>query len=256
LALLDLADDRTAAAAGLARAVVDPVALLEVAFAAVRADEVAQARAAGADRRAQGLLDRRGKPRAPLEGKFPRRHPRMDPGEEQAFVRVDVADADDAPAVHQELLDARAVRPGELVQPLRVQLARERLDAQMNEQRVSVDVRPGPEHRAETARITQAQDPVTKLKVEVIVFLRRGAGRQHAQAARHSEVEDQVAVAAVDEKILAAALDRAHGAAREAMHLPRHRPAQARLAHRAARDHAPGELRLESAPRDLDFGKL
>ena len=44
---------------GLALAVVDPVALLEVAGVAVGADEVAQARAAGADRRAQRVLDRR-----------------------------------------------------------------------------------------------------------------------------------------------------------------------------------------------------
>ena len=38
---------------GFARAVVDVVALLEVAGVAVRADEIAQARAAGADRGAQ-----------------------------------------------------------------------------------------------------------------------------------------------------------------------------------------------------------
>src|SRR3954462_3449400 len=99
------------------------------------------------------MLDRRAKPCASVERKPSGGHARKNACEEQALVRVDVADADDAPAVHQELLDARAMRPRELVQARRVQLARERLDAEMNEQRMGIDARAGPEHRAEAARI-------------------------------------------------------------------------------------------------------
>src|ERR1041384_4205802 len=256
LSLLDLPNDGSTAAARLPRPVVDPIALLEVAGIAVGADEVAQARAAGADRRAPRPLDRRPEPGAPFKRQLSRRHARMDAGEEQALVRIDVADADDAPTVHEEPLDAGAMRPGELMQALRMQLARERLDAEVNQQRMRVDVGAGPQHRAEAARIAQPQNPVTKLKVEVIVLLRRSAGGQHAQAPGHSQVQDQMAVAAVDEEVFAAALYRAHLAPREAVHVLRHRPAQARLAHRDARDDASCELRLESAPRDLDFGKL
>ena len=160
LSLLDLANDVAAAPARLPGTVVDPVALLEIPGVAVGADEVAQGRAAGADRCAQGVLDRGSELGAALERELSRRGARMDAGEEQALVRVDVADTDDAPAVHQERLDAGAVRPRELVQPRRMQRARQRLDAKVHEQRMRIDVRGGPQHRAEAARVAQAKNPV------------------------------------------------------------------------------------------------
>jgi hypothetical protein len=63
-------------------------------------------------------------------------------------------------------------------------------------------------------------------------------------------------VAAVDQQILAAAADCPHGSAGQREHVARHRPAQARLAHRHAADHAAGELRREAAARNFDFGQF
>jgi hypothetical protein len=39
-------------------------------------------------------------------------------------------------------------------------------------------------------------------------------------------------------------------------HVARHRPAQPRLAHRDAADHAPGQVWRKSASRDFDFWKF
>jgi hypothetical protein len=90
----------------------------------------------------------------------------------------------------------------------------------------------------------------------MIVFFRRRSGRQHAQASRHAEVKDEMAIAAIDEQILAAARDGSHRAAGEGEHVARHGPAQPRLAHRHAGDHAAGEVRRKAAARDFDFGQL
>jgi tetratricopeptide (TPR) repeat protein len=180
----------------------------------------------------------------------------MDARKEKTFVRVDVAHADDATAVHEELLDAGAMGSGELMQARRMQGTRKRLDSKVHQQRMRLDIGRGPEHGAEPARIAQAKNPVTQLKVEVIVLLRGRADWQHAQASRHPKMQDQIAVAAIDQEIFAAPLDRAHRAAGEPVHILRHRPAQPRLAHRDARDHAARELRLEAAARHFDLGKL
>ena len=62
-----------------------------------------------------------------------------------------------------------------------------------------------------------------------------------------------MAVAAVDEQVLAAPLHAAHLAPREQAHRVRHRPAQAPLPDCDARNHAAGEMRREAAARDFDF---
>jgi hypothetical protein len=90
----------------------------------------------------------------------------------------------------------------------------------------------------------------------MIVLLRRRAGRDHAQASRHAEMENQVPVAAVDEQVLAASSHAAHRASGERKHRLRHRPAQPGLTHFDSRDDAPRQMRREPAARDFDFGKL
>src|SRR4029077_13640918 len=95
LTLHDAPDLRAAAPAGKPGAIVDPVALLEVARVAVGADEVAQGRAAGADRLAQRELDRGHQLRALFDRDLAGRLARIDARDEQAFARIDVADADD-----------------------------------------------------------------------------------------------------------------------------------------------------------------
>src|SRR2546421_10696897 len=97
----------------------------------VRADVVAQARAAGPDRRPQRVLDRLCEPRALLARQTVGPGARMDAGAEQALGRVNVADADDAASVHQELLDRGAMRARQGVEPRRIERARKRLDTEI-----------------------------------------------------------------------------------------------------------------------------
>jgi len=109
---------------GKAAAIVNPVALLEVARITVGADEVAQARAAGADRLTQRELDRGHQLGALFERDLAGRLARIDARDKQAFARIDVADAHDAPRIHEEELDRDARAAGERVQVRCVERAR------------------------------------------------------------------------------------------------------------------------------------
>src|SRR3990172_4283922 len=225
LPLHHAADLRAAAPAILAFAAVYPGADLEIAGGGVAADEVPERRPARPDRRAQAVLDRAYEARAALPRQPARARARMDRGEVQALRGVDIADADDAPAVHQELLDRGAVRASERVQPVGVEGARQRLDAHVTEKRMLRGRLRGPEHRAEAARVAQAQDPrrlargaataVADNQVEMVVFSGNRARGDEAQASRHAQVQDQVAVAAIEQQALAAPYDRAHFASGE-----------------------------------------
>src|SRR5262245_32754003 len=111
-----------------------------------------------------------------------------------------------------------------------------------------------PEQRDEAPRIAQPEQTLADRDVDVVVLPRRGARRDEAQASRHAQVQDQVAVAAVEQKIFSAPLDRVHSAPGEAPDDRRHAPAQARLAHRDWTDSATDQPGLEAASGDLDFG--
>src|SRR5436190_11473643 len=80
--------------------------------------------------------------------------------------------------------------------------------------------------------------------------------RQHSQAPRHAQVQDEMSIAEIDEEILAASLHAAHGASSEPTHGCGHRPAQSRLTHGDSRHHAASEMRREAASRHFDFRKL
>ena len=60
-------------------------------------------------------------------------------------------------------------------------------------------------------------------------------------------------VAAIDQQVFAAPLDRSYFAAGEAADGARHAPAQARLAHRHRGNRAPHEMWLDAPTGDLDF---
>jgi len=63
-----------------------------------------------------------------------------------------------------------------------------------------------------------------------------------------------VAVAAIDQQVLAAPAHRPHGAARKTADVLRYRPAQARLVHCYRRDDAADEPRRETATGYFYFG--
>ena len=87
---------------------------------------------------------------------------------------------------------------------------------------------------AETPRVVEAQRPVRiQLQVEVVVFLPRGGIRQHPQAARHPEVQQQIAPLQIHQQVFRAPPHAAHGLTlRPARQVRRAtRPAQPRLVH-------------------------
>ena len=90
---------------GLAGAAIDAVLLLEIAGVAVAVDEIAQGAAARGDRQIQDVLHSRRQSGAAVLAQPSGCGFRADAGGKQRFVGVDVADADDDVAVHQELLD-------------------------------------------------------------------------------------------------------------------------------------------------------
>ena len=107
----------------------------------------------------------------------------MDRGKEQALGCVDVADADDAASVHEKLLDRGAVSARERMQAPAVERAGERLDAQMADQRMLPRRLLRPKHRAEAARVAQAQQLLADGEVEMVVLAGGRSGGDHAQAA-------------------------------------------------------------------------
>jgi tetratricopeptide (TPR) repeat protein len=145
---------------------------------------------------------------------------------------------------------------GKRVQSRGIQLARQRLDAKMGEERMQVGPHGGPQHGAKAPGIAQAQNPVGKQQIEVVVLLRRRAAWQDAKASGHSQMQNQVPVAAVHEQIFASTKDRTHRPAGKIADSRRDGPAQPRFANRYAGDHLAGKARRESAAGDLDFGKL
>jgi len=115
-----------------------------------------------------------------------------------------------------------------------------------------------PQHRAETARVAQAhQHAVVQRQIEVVVFFRRRARGQEAQAAGHAKVQDQRAMLELHQQILAAPPERTDdSSAQQPGQVFRDRPAQPGMAHDRIRDSQPDEMRGQATPRDFYFGQL
>ena len=73
---------------------------------------------------------------------------------------------------------------------------------------------------------------------------------------RHAEVHDDLAVAAVEQQVLAAPAHRAHRPSGERAHVLGHAPAQPGLAHLDGGDAQARKLARKAASRDFDFGQL
>src|SRR5262249_48828628 len=119
-------DGAAAARATFARAPVNQVLLLKITGAAVGMHEVAQAAAAGRDRRAQRGADRLNQPDIARPADAAACARGMDAGAEQRLVRIDVAHAAHQMVVHEEVFDGRVAPAGSLEQPARVESALER----------------------------------------------------------------------------------------------------------------------------------
>ena len=109
------------------RSLVDVELLAEVTRIAIGADIVPQRRTAHLDRKIEHRLDRAYQARKLRSLQPPCNAAWIDPGTEQGFARVDVADADDDLAVQQQLLDGDTSPAGHALEIFGVEARIERL---------------------------------------------------------------------------------------------------------------------------------
>ena len=196
----------------------------------VPSDEIAQGGSSCTDRSGEGRANRQSEPLAACHGNVSSGRERTDARKEQTFIRVDVADSNDSPSVHQELFDRGTMAQGHCVQASAGKLIRQRFDAQMGKQRMGFAVR-RPEDGSEAARVVQPQQYLAKADVHVVVLANRRVGRDDPQAARHPKMDDQVAIPTVEDQVFRAPRHILHALPGEALDNGRYRPAQAWLAH-------------------------
>ena len=115
-----------------------------------------------------------------------------------------------------------------------------------------------PQHRAEAARIAEPQHEFVEDPVDVVVLRGdRHAGRgQHAQRARHAEVDDEPARVDLEQQVLAATLDGAHLARAQLLGGPAgtgQRSISVRTSTRSTRRPA---TKADAPARDFDFWQL
>ncbi len=171
-------------------------------------DKVAQAAATGCDGSKERFLDDGHEALQARQGNPARRGARVDAGTKQALRCVDVADADDAVAVHERWLDGCLDALEMVFEPQGVKGRIQRFDAELGEQRVLESIPREPQHRTKTAGIAQAQGGFLKHQIDVVVLLRRRARRaigEQAQAAGHAQVNEQVAGTKIKQQIFGAA---------------------------------------------------
>ena len=242
--------------ARLAVALVNVELLAEVAGIAVGADVVAQRGAADLHGHGQRRLDGARQLRAFHARQRTRLATRANARAEQRFARVDVADADHEPCIHDQLLDGDAAASRDLPEVCRIELVFERLGREAAQQRVRRGIVGREQQAAEAARIVEAQRVSgIEFDVDVIVRNARRRDRQHAQAARHPEMQDQRAGIGLEQQVFRAAScapDRAAGHRLDARDV--HGPAQAPVVHAQSCNAASYNVRFDPAAGGFDFG--
>ena len=118
---------------------------------------------------------------------------RVEPGEVEDFVRVDVADPGHEPLVHQQRLPLHPVPGQELREVLPGELALQGVEPQAAEfPDLAVLPHRRDEHLAERTGIDETElAPVGEVEHHVGVVLVAGAGSALEELARHPEVDDQ-----------------------------------------------------------------
>ena len=220
-------------------------------------DEIAQGGAPAFDGLGEDCLHPFGQHREAFARDLSGGAQRRDPGGEQRFGRVDVADPDHHRLVHQEALDRGRAAAAGAVQGVAVESVRQRFRPEARQQRVQ-RARRLPEQAAEPARVVEAQQAaVVECDIDVVMRAYRRALRQHPQAAAHAQVHQRAAGGGIQQQVLGAP---AHGidalAGEPGLDLARNRPAQIRPAQHDARHFAIEQMRHQAAAGGFDFGQL
>ena len=101
----------------------------------------------------------------------------MNARHEQGFGSVDVAYADDDPAVHDELLDRQASTAGAFVKPVAIESIAQWLRSEMCQQFVAFTRGIHPEQRAEAPRVVEAHHRIACYQVEMVMRARQSTVR-------------------------------------------------------------------------------
>jgi hypothetical protein len=140
-----------------------------------------------------------------------------------------LAHSDHHVSVHQERFDRDASTLCARTQVGAVERRVERFRAEFAQQRMEERVAPGPQQRPKATRVAQTQaGAVIQHEIEVVVETGWRVGRDHAQAARHAEVEQRRAGRRAQQQVLGPALDGCDPLSDQfpAQPADRHRPAQ------------------------------
>ncbi|VXC07467.1 hypothetical protein MASSI9I_51083 [Massilia sp. 9I] len=238
---------------------------MEIPRLSVYCNKVAQGTAALDDGGGQDLLDRLGQPLVAGAADARSRGFRVDPGAEQAFAGVDVADADHDVAGQQHLLDRRAALARLAPQQFAGKAFAQRLHAEAAQQHVLFQIAfflAMPEHGAEAARVVQAQHlPAFRARicpdnhqVEVVVLARLDPGRQHPQVAGHAQMDDEGAVLELNQQVLAAAVRTEDAVSGQQLgQSGREGPAQAFAAQHDLLDDTAFDMGRDTAPGNFYF---
>ena len=123
---------------------------------------------------------------------------------------------------------------------------------------MAVRRRRDPQHRAETPRVAIAQHgAVVERDVDVVVKGARWRLTPDPKRSRHAEVDEQCAVARVEQQILAATVDAVDQGALEALcEFAGNWPAQSPVVHVDPHDAPTDDMGRDTAPRRLYFRKF
>ncbi len=115
-----------------------------------------------------------------------------------------------------------------------------------------------PQHRAEAARVAQAQAGVVgEHQIHVIVGLRRSISGKYAQAAGHAQMNQHGAALHAQQQIFRAPFDLCDGVADQMLRqIHGHRPAQACIAHPHRGNFFTGHMRPDAAHGGFNFGQF
>ncbi len=256
----DLADYRTTLQAGLSRPIVHRIGLLEITGTTVSPHKIAQGATALLYGGCQNAADCRNQPGVPGEPDAARGCRWIDACLEQAFRCVDVPYPDDDVASEQHLLDWRASVPCVFIQMLCRETRFEWFDAKTAQQQVVFYITlfcRMPQHGAEPSRIVQAQALLAQHQFEMIVQSNRRGGRKYAEAARHTQVQQQGSMVKVKQQVFAAAAGTQQGALHQNFtQSSRKWPAQAGVPDQHIADDASLDMRGDAATGYFNFGQF
>jgi hypothetical protein len=255
---LDDAFDRGAAGvAGLGLAIVDAEGLFEVAGFATFVEEIAQGGAAHFDGGSEDFADGGGEAFEAREADFAGGEGGADAGHKEGFAGVDIADADDAVAVHDEGFDGGLAVAGEVVEVAGGEVGAEGFGAEVFEEGVESGVAVDPLDGAEAAWVVEAEFHTgVEAESDVVVFAPGDGGSEDAKAAGHAEVDEEGAASGGEEEVFASARAGQDGGAFDFDEVIGHGPAESAFLDDEFADGVADEVGADTAQGGFDLGEF